>query len=304
MPIAAAHPNDRSTAPNVEVKVARPNTVVYAQRRYRLAPAERTASASPGRTLEDAVRGLLPDATRALALAVSTFAGPAAKATLVVNVDVGAFGRGGSSVPLEFALSAVDATGREIAFARDAATVMIGPASGDNPPEANVQTRLELPAGEYEVRLAVSDPKTSTVASVFAPVTVPAFDVDPLSLSGVIVEATGPRAAASPSPPGPPAPTTRRMFDRLEQVHAIVQVYQGTRRTDALQRVSARTRIEDAHHRVVRDQRLELTADNFQKRTASVSLDMSGLPPGGYVLAIEASMDRRQSQRSLPFAVR
>jgi hypothetical protein len=60
--------------------------------------------------------------------------------------------------------------------------------------EVNVQSHLELPPGDYGLRVAVSDAATGKVASVFSGVTVPKFGSAPLSLLGVTVN-----IASSPS---------------------------------------------------------------------------------------------------------
>ena len=149
-------------------------------------------------SLEKALRGLLPNASRPLTLSAAAFAGSgAAKASVLVNVDVGAFANAAeSAMPLEFAVTAVNQTGRQVAYARETATVTFKPATGNRRAEANVQTHVELPPGDYEVRVAVSDPATGISASVFGPVAVPLFGSASLSLSDVIVESSashGPR---------------------------------------------------------------------------------------------------------------
>jgi hypothetical protein len=103
-----------------------------------------------------------------------------------------------------------------------------------------------LTPGDYEVRVAVSDPATDIVASVFCPIVLPPFGSAPLSLSDVIVETTGRIAARPPSALPVPMRTTRRVFQQDERVRALLQIYQGTERTDAIVPVSVRTSILDA----------------------------------------------------------
>ena len=86
-----------------------------------------------------------------------------AKATVMVNVDVGAFANAReTAMPLEFAVTAVNQkTGRSVAFARETATVTFKPGTSNRRAEGNVQTHIELTPGDYEVRVAVSDPATA-----------------------------------------------------------------------------------------------------------------------------------------------
>jgi VWFA-related protein len=291
--------NRQDDTRSIEVKVARTDVRVYAQRQYisRAAPNASPVprGADPPVSLEKALRGLLPNASRPLTLSVAAFAGSGpAKASVLVNVDVGAFANAAeSAMPLEFAVAAVNQTGRQVAYARETATVTFKPATLNRRTEANVQTHVELPPGDYEVRVAVSDPATGISASVFGPVAVPLFGNAPLSLSDVIVETTN----------GTSMTTTRRVFARDEGVRALAQVYQGAQRTDVAAPVSVRTAIVDATGRTIREQRLALTGKDFPNRRASLAVDMGGLPAGEYVLSLDASMARQKASRILRFTV-
>ncbi len=138
---------------------------------------------------------------------------------------------------------------------------------------------------------------------MFCPVAVPLFGEVPLSLSDVLVETTS-RVAALPASAIPvPMTTTRRVFEQDEGVRALVQVYQGTERTDVIVPVSARTTILDAKGRAIRDQRLALTVKDFTNRRAALALNIGQLPPGGYVLTLDASLERQRASRILHFGV-
>ena len=93
------------------------------------------------------------------------------------------------------------------------------------------------------------------------------------------------------------------MFEQDERVRALVQIYQGTQRTDIIVPVSVRTSIVDAKGRAVRDQLLALTVKNFTNRRAALALDIGQLPPGEYVLSLDASLERQKTGRILHFAV-
>jgi len=221
---------------------------------------------------------------------------------VIVNVDVGAFASAdGGTMPLEFAVSAVNETGRQLAFARETADVTFELVTASRRAEANVQTQVRLSPGDYEVRVAVSNPATGVVASVFSPVAVPPFGTAPLSLSDVIVETAG--RTATPSGSQRPAATTRRTFAPDERVRALVQVYQGTRRTNAIAPMSVRTSILDANGNAVRDQVMALTVNDFTNRRAALALEIGGLPPGEYVLNLDASLAQHKKARTLRFTV-
>jgi VWFA-related protein len=304
-------PDQLDNKRSIEVKVARSGVRVYAQRQY-MAPAAKNASsvvprgAAAPMSLEKALRGLLPNASRPLTLSVAAFAGTdTAKAIIMVNVDVGEFANTReTAMPLEFAVSAVNQkTGRQVAFARETATVTFKTATSNRRAEVNVQTHIALTPGDYEVRVAVSDPAIGISASVFGPVAVPLFGSASLSLSDVIVETTS-RVGALPDSAIPvPTTTTRRVFEPEERVRALVQVYQGTQRTDVIGPVSVRTTILDTKGRAIRDQLLALSVKDFTNRRAALALEIGQLPPGDYVLNLDASLGRQTTTRILHFAV-
>jgi VWFA-related protein len=298
-------------ARSIEVKVGSKGLRVYAQRQY-AAPSQPNAPIAapvPGAppSNADALTRLLPSAGTPLVLSVTAFASPAgAKPVVRVNVDAGAFARtDGTAVPLEIALLATDQTGRPVASARQTSTITAARFESGAPvggqlasQEINVQSHVELAPGDYGIRVAVSDPVTGRVASVFSDVTVPTFESSRLSLSGVTVD------VASPSSPAP-TPTTRRVFRREDQVRAVLQIYQGTDRTDAIMPVSMRVQILDAKGVAIRDQSLPFTGQTFTNRRADcvITLPLAKLPPGEYLLRLEASMDRQTAGRALRFAV-
>src|SRR4051812_25887739 len=174
---------------SIEVKVARKGVRVNTQRKY--APAQLEQSkAGPAGSIAEAFNRVVPSATRPLALDVTVSASPSsAKGLVKVNVDARAFARpDGTAVPLEVSTIAVDRNGRPVASANQTSTVSMttgAAASAATIPDVNIQSYLELTAGDYEIRVAVSDPATTTIATVFADVTVPKFESLQLSLSDV-----------------------------------------------------------------------------------------------------------------------
>lgn len=293
---------EASTRP-IEVKVGREGLHAYAQRQYQLQPAKSTGSGMvpvSAASSEEALTRLLPSASLPLALAVTAFAGQnSGKAIVRTSVDVGAFARSdGSDVSLEIALLATDRTGRPVGSARQTSTIAIPRVPSGRPVEVNVPSHLELPAGDYAVRVAVSERATGRVASVFSDITVPAFDSAALSLSGVTVD------VASTSS-GAPVPTTRRVFNSGERVRASVQIYQGTSRTDAPAPVVMQVQILDAKGRSVHEESLPSSATTFTDRRADcvMAIPLANLSPGEYLLKLEASAEQRRSGRVLRFAI-
>jgi VWFA-related protein len=298
---------------SIEVKVGRKGVQVHAQRQYVQPPNAKTppsitGSATAPASLETALSGLLPAAGRPLTLAIAAFAGAqSAKPSVSVTVDVGRFARGDDApVPLDIAVVALDRTGRQVAFARQTSTVAFPRARPGGTVEAAVQTHLELAAGNYDVRVGVSDPATGVVASVFSHVAVPEFGGAPLSLSDVSIEALSTDAAKESTTLRPPVTTTRRVFHHDDRVQARLQIYEGTEGSDAIVPVSVRARVLDAQGRAVRDQSLVIAEKAFANRRAGcqIAVDVEHLPPGEYLLRFDAAMGNETTGRALRFAVR
>lgn len=312
------------TPRSIEVKVARRGVRVSTRRQY-LPPAIASSESSnvgaglarpemggrgeprpyvDGAAPDDAVSGLLPDATRPLTMAVAAFANPDGQNSLVsVSVDVTGFVHDTeSSIPLDVSVTAVDQTGRPVASARQTSTI-----PGPRPPSSaesaiHIPTHLTLPPGDYEVRIVVTDTESDTTASVFSQVVVPAVARERLSLSDIVIERVDEAAASATA-----TPTTARSFARADQVQAFLQIYQGTERTDALQPVSMRVRIIDTQDVAVRDQSLVLDLAQFaanRTATSSLTLPVQNLSSGEYLLRVEATMGERTAGRAVRFRVR
>jgi VWFA-related protein len=274
---------------SIEVKVGRKGLRVFSQRQYG-APVPPT----------DALNRLLPSVDLPVSLAVTPFASlDSPKPIVRVNVDTGAFARtDGSPTPLEISLLVVDRTGKGVASAKQTSTVSAGRSESGARREVSVLSQVEVEPGDYGVRVAVTDPATGKVASVFADTTVPKFDVAPLSLSGVSVE------MASGTSSGP-KPTTARAFARGDQVRAVMQIYQGTQRSDAIVPVSMRVQILDAKGAAIRDQSLPFAEASFTNRRADcvITLPLAQLPAGDYLLKLDVSSKSNMSGRAIRFSV-
>jgi VWFA-related protein len=289
---------------SIEVKVGRKGLHVYAQRQYGPPPTPPALTVTSGATASaataDALTSPLPNGGVPLSLAVVPFDNPEGSKPIVrVSVDAAGFARtDGNGVSLEVSVVAVDRTGKGVASARQMSWLTPSAAGTPAPREVNVLSQLELDPGDYGVRVAVFDGARNKVASVFADTTVPRFEEAPLSMSGVNVEAVGEASKT-------PMSTTRRTFARTEQVRAVMQIYQGTRRTDPIVPVSMRVQILDAKGSAIRDQSLPFAETAFTNRRADcvITLPLTKLPAGEYLLKLEASSSRATSGRALRFAV-
>jgi hypothetical protein len=174
-----------------------------------------------------------------------------------------------------------------------------------------VLAKLELPPGEYEVRLGVSSEGGSGVAgSVFTYVSVPDFDAAPLALSSIVIEAT-PGTYAIPKSllamDVPLVPTSRRDFAPGHRLVGFLRVYQGMTRGDPLAPVQMRSVVTDSRGREIGQASRTIEALQFQQgRTADYSfgLPLGTLEPDEYLLTIEASTAGRTVARAVRFRIR
>lgn len=310
-----ADPTARAgSARSIEVKVARRGVRVATRRQYLPPTAGDESSASSSLATADsatspdeAVSGLLPDATPPLTMALAAFAG-AEGPNAVVSVSVDASGfvyDTESSIPLDMSVRAVDQTGRPVASVRQTSTIP-GPRPTPGGGSAiHVPTHLALPPGDYEVRVAVTNTTRGTTASVFSQIIVPDFANERLALSDIVITPGGLPSTSGAQLTGS-APTTERSFQRTDSVQASLEVSQGTARTDILQPVSMRVRIINTRDVAVRDQSLVLEPGQFSlNRTATsrLTLPVQNLMPGEYLLRLDASMGGRTAGRALRFRV-
>jgi VWFA-related protein len=304
---------------SIQVKVNRSGVSVHARKQYELPdrPAGASAAATDSRALPSpvaqALGGLLPASDLPLELALAAFAAPgSARAAVTIAVDVSALVRppdalSGPPGVMELAASAYGATGHPVASARQTLGFS-WPSTGPAPSRVEVLSRLDLEPGDYEIRVALSGP--AGTASVFSNVAVPPFDSASLSLSNIIIVAA---SGVSTLPPDflaamlPVRPTTQRTFARGEPEIAFVRIYQGLARTEPIAPIRLRARIFDAFDRSVTDEAFVYAEREFAAdRTADfrLMLPLASLPPGEYVLSLEASTANQVAGRALCFSVR
>lgn len=172
-----------------------------------------------------------------------------------------------------------------------------------------IVSALALEPGSYELRLAAELPGRD-VGSVNTFVDIPDFKRERLSMSGILLHV----APEEPSAPEsevtgalPFVPTALRTFTSGSALSAFVQIAQGTTRSDALAAVALRVQVVDTRGAALRDQSLPLPASTFQSnRTANpkVTIPLSGLPSGHYLLRMTAAADERTAERTVRFEIR
>ncbi|MEO8075072.1 MAG: VWA domain-containing protein, partial [Acidobacteriota bacterium] len=250
-----ADPGPNGKFHRISVKTTRRGLDLHARSGY-TAPAAVKAVAADHTAVSEPVRaaltGLLPASATPVDVNAAVFAVPDARTSAVVlTIGVEAFAQElaaeapvARSVPLEIVASAFDRGGRPKGVARQTVDLSWPASASVQDRRLDVLSRLDLPPGEYEIRVAVSSSAGTRTASVFCYVTVPAFSATPLSLSNIVI---GAAAGATAAPRDliasllPIMPTTRREFPRADRLVAFFRVYQGTSRSDPLAPVQLRS---------------------------------------------------------------
>jgi len=276
-------------------------------------PRQRRPAAAPGPLrLTEALFGILPDPDVTLRLSVTPFALPSrteAGLAIVLGVrhpplpgDVGARASG----RLDVLTSAFAPDGRPRGSVRQIARV-VGRAGIEEQAEYEVLSRLDLPPGRYQIRVAAHSPALDRTGSVYTDVEIPDFRRDALSLSGIVLSAT-PSLTAAPtdalSTMLPVVPTSQRTFGSQADVMAFLEVYHGRRAPAAP--VPVTVTITDEADRRVFSVSESLPPDRFnQHHTApfQFELPLDRLGAGRYLLTIEVPQGSKPPRRHVRFEV-
>jgi hypothetical protein len=166
--------------------------------------------------------------------------------------------------------------------------------------------RLDIKPGHYQVRFGVRCSEDDGVGSVYVDVDVPDFAREPLSMSGIALDAPGrPEAIQASRLVGvlPIIPTTARMFG-AGPLQVLARVYQGEHAP--VREVSALATVLDSSGAAVFSRQFDLASDVFRAdRHADLAFQVpvDGLPAGPLRLRIASSTSVDVTQREIPFAV-
>jgi VWFA-related protein len=291
---------------------AAPTTTATAAPTPASAPASAPASnATPADTpappapIQRALTGVVPDASLPLEMSVATFAGQdRAHSYVGVTLNASAFATTPGSIPLEIAVLASDEHGRTVGGARQNGTVQIPASAAGFAPFVELQTYLTLPPGNYELRSVVMHAGTATASSVFAHVTVPAFEDAPVALSDVVL---GTRENAGALPDGAPAipivPTTLRSFRAGEPAWAFVRVYRRPTASAKAAPIGVELSVLDSSGKRVVHQSVADPAFAGSAADVRVPLPLKGLAAGSYTLRLDAKQGSLETSRTVAFSV-
>ena len=294
----------------VTVRVARPDLEVRSRSGY-YAPSRSTAatrSRQPATAIDIALARGLPTGDVPLTLAVAPFANPGKRiATLAIVAGFdeprALFGRG--------RVQLVATAFRDDWKPAGALTQYLEAAdlgSSEQGARSDIVSRLDLPPGRYEIRVAVDNRAMNRTGSAYMSVTIPDFQKDALGLSGVVLARDTPLRADSMNPVAaliPFVPTTERAFTRDDRVTSFLRVYQGGKKP--VVPVDLIVRMVNEADRVVFDQAFALGAERFVRARGTdhtFGLPLERLEPGEYLVTFEARTAGQLVRRDLRLTIR
>jgi hypothetical protein len=246
----------------------------------------------------------------------SPFKGSAANASVVLGVEVrGRDLRLNTSDKLAVTYAAVDAKGKIRNGSTDTVAMTLKPDTRDRVAASGLRllSRIELPPGRYQLRVAAHDSGGGAVGSVLYDLDVPDFAKLPLSMSGVVLASAAAREptvradeALRQVLPGPPVAS--RSFPQNDDVAMFVEVYDNEtskpHKVDIVTTVTTDEGAVMAKTEEVRDSS-ELLGHRGGYGYAS-RIATKGLTPGSYVLTVSARSrlgDAPAAERRVEFTV-
>jgi hypothetical protein len=166
-----------------------------------------------------------------------------------------------------------------------------------------VQSRLDLPPGSYEIRVAATLDGRS--GGVFTHVDVPDFRKDRLSASGMLLTTGASTLQSSDAALIPVQPTALREFRPGTTVAAFLRLYQAS--SNPLGSVRVNATILDEAGRTNSDETTFLDAAAFTADHSTdyrMTLPTSSLASGQHLLTIEAHLGDTAIRRQTTFTIR
>jgi len=299
----------------ITVSVDRPGAQVKTREKYYWPEHDKASSGPPPAATVASMAGILPKGDVPLRAVVAPFAAingaSPGGASVAVIVGVRQVRPEGATGPIRESLDLRAATFTNEGEARgsQARTVAVRLPAGSGDVDYEILDRIDIPKpGRYELRLSTHSTARSADGSVYVTVEVPDFDKAPLSLSGIVLGADNGLAIDGVDRLRallPLTPTTARTFDRGEPATAFLRAYEGG--GGAIRPVIVHTRIVNDHDQSVMDRTETFGPDRFDRTRSAgifVRLPTGDLPPGPYLLTLEASLGKAQGRRELRFVIR
>jgi VWFA-related protein len=286
---------------NINVRVKRPGLTVRARRGYANPTGKVPEQPKSDLSAEmiDTLRSPIPVSGLGMKVFATPFKGTAPNASVLLGVelrgrDIAAAANG----RLEVAYWAVDSKGKMKASTKEIVTLNLRPETKTRMEQTGLRvlSRMEVPPGSYQLRVAARDATGGAVGSVLYDLDVPDFSKARIAMSGLVLTSATASQAPTPKPdadlravlPGPPA--AARSFPQNDQLALFADVYDND--VTPVHKVDITMTLTSDEGRVVfKNEEERSTADLAGKPGGfgySTTLALADFEPGLYVLKVEA----------------
>jgi VWFA-related protein len=307
----------------IEVRVNRPDVTVRSRRGYTVPKLNaavnpnRPSSAAGMTEVLDALDSPLPVSGLTMRVFAAPFKAEAPNASVLFGIEMrGRDIKTGPNSQVHVSYRAIDSAGKVRAGNTDSLTLNLRPETLArlNTTGLRMLKRIELPPGRYQLHVAAHDTTGGNVGSVTYDLEIPDFNKSPLDMSGIVLSSTGGATFVTakvdellqdvlPSPP-----VAVRTFGQNEEVTLFTEVYDSEGDKPHTVNITAMV-LSDTGEQLFKSNEERSSADLGGKRGGYgfvAKIPMKGLPPGSYVLKVEAKSTLGSgptTSRELPFRV-
>jgi VWFA-related protein len=289
---------------NIQVRVSRPGLTVRARRGYANPTGKAVqASLNPASkiTIEahDALQSPLPISGVTMSVFAAPFKGTAPNASVLLGVEMrGQDLRLGGGDKIQITYFALDAKGKYRGGNSDTVTLNLRPETKAVVQRSGMRTlsRLQIPPGRYQLRVAVNDLATSAVGSVLYDLEVPDFAKSPLVMSGLVLTSGAASRLPTVRPDEelrqvlPAPPMGSRIFPVGDELALFVEIYDNA--GGSSHKVDIATTVTSDEGKVMFKAEDVRDSSDLQGKSGgygySSRVPLAGLTPGIYVLKVEA----------------
>ena len=303
----------------ISVRVSRPGLTVRARQAYAAprgdprTPTARNDGASP--PVLEALNNPLPVSGLTMRVFAASFKGAAPNASVLVGTELrGADLTLEADNRVEWSFFAVDAAGKNRGGRTENVTLNLRPETKEVVARSGLRvlSRLDLPAGRYQLRVAAYDAGGGAVGALSYDLEVPDYDKLPFSMSSLAltsmlgssiptVRIDEQLQAVLPAPP-----VGLRTFPQNDEIALFAEIYDQP--GDAPHSVDITTTVRADDGRILFKLQDERSSAELEGQRGgygyTARVPLNELPPGWYVLTVEAqSRVGPSARREIEFAV-
>ncbi len=294
----------------IEVKVKRAGVEVRSRRGYTAprgkapSPPKVPASDKTSPQVREALDSPLPLPSLTLNVFAAPFKGTAPNTAVAVTIEAAGndFGfdekDGKFLTDFEVSTIAIDQQGKIKGGDRSVVNFAIKPENRQRFAQTGVRvsTRLQVPPGRYQLRVAARESATGRVGSVNYDLDVPDFTKEPIALSGVVIASASGQRISTAKPdeelkgalPGPPV--AERTFPRGDDLAVFAEVYDNDVKAPHVVDITTTVVSEDGRN--VFKSAEERASSELQGKPGGFGhqarISLKDFAPGTYLLTVEA----------------